>query len=452
MAKKKIKTSKSKTEKPPPIDKLIVPVISVIVVFVAYYFMKGLSAEIPRVDVEDELALREVFFGEGEGKNYVVLCNTPPEEGAKSIPISSVFQDSMYEYVGGVDPTKTNTKFVLMDCQHTLPSNKTIAKRFGLNLNKRPTIFVGGKVGEPKQLPDKHLKTGQMLTKVLKSMLEPHAAKIETTKDLKAKCLNKDFCALLLKGGTPQQYVKDAIKNLLNDYPDVQFASVDTTTLLVSTLEELIPEYVPGQHRFVLFQKVSGGLESGKDGKQAEGRLITSISYLDEEKDGSLGYSSINNIINMVKKGSRSMKKLSTLPQIKTRTKKMEEQLRQKRDRASKPKSSQQQTTPPGSFTENDGSKEGRKAERDRRREEHRKNNPNYRERTPEEIAEVERQRRQRMAEEAEKWNVMEEDAPPEGDPVEDTYDDFFEDGDEEEYVEDLDDEEEEDEDVMDLD
>ena len=64
--------------------------------------------------------------------------------------------------------------------------------------------------------------------------------------------------------------------------------------------------------------------------------------------------------------------------------------------------------------------------------------------------AEIERQRRKRMAEEAEKWNIVEEDAPPEGDPVvDDTYEDIFDD--EEEYVEDLDDEED-DEDVLDLD
>jgi hypothetical protein len=37
---------KSKTEKPPPIDKLLIPAIGVVLAFVAYYFMKGISTEV----------------------------------------------------------------------------------------------------------------------------------------------------------------------------------------------------------------------------------------------------------------------------------------------------------------------------------------------------------------------------------------------------------------------
>ena len=140
-----------------------------------------------------------------------------------------------------------------------------------MNTAKRPTIFISGKVGEPKQVPEKHLKTGHMLARVLKGMLEPQTAKIESTKDLKSKCLNKNMCALLLKGGTPPQFLKDAFKNLLNTYPDVQFASVDSTTMLLTNLEEHLPVYNKGEHRFVVFKKMSGGIG------EKDGRLITSI-------------------------------------------------------------------------------------------------------------------------------------------------------------------------------
>merc|ERR1711935_227990 len=99
-------------------------------------------------------------------------------------------------------------------------------------------------------------------------------------------------------------------------------------------------------------------------------------------------------------------------------------------------------TTPGGMFTENDGSKEGRKAERDRRREEQQKNNPNYKEMTPEQKAEVERRRRERMAEEEAKWNIAPDDAPDEGDLVDE--DGGYEFGDEDDE-DDEDNEEEED-------
>ena len=103
-------------------------------------------------------------------------------------------------------------------------------------------------------------------------------------------------------------------------------------------------------------------------------------------------------------------------------------------------------------FAENDGSREGRRAERERRRQEHLKAN-NVKPKTPEEIAEMERKRRERMNEEAKAWNIEGEDVDEDMDGGEDREDD--EEG-EEEYLDDgeewadLDDED--DEDVLDLD
>ena len=332
-------------------------------------------------------------------------------------------------------------QFSLMDCAHTLPSGKTIQEKFKLNLKKRPTIFVSGKVGPPKQVPEKHLKTGKMLTKLLKGMLEPHASKIESSKDLKSKCLNKNICALLLKGGTPPQALKDAFKNMLSTYEDVSFASVDTKTMILPGLEEYLPEYEAGHHRFVVFKKISGGLEA------KDGRLITSIAPLNE----SISFNNMSNLINDVRSGSVTPKKLSGTPQVKTRSKKLEAQLKAKRDRSQKKKDAPKEKASSGS-TENDGSKEGRKAERERRRAEHRAKNPNYKEKTPEEKAEMERQRRQRMEEEAQKWNIGAEDGQEEGEPIDDGYD-AFEDVEQDEYIEDMDEDEyDDDEDVLDLD
>mmetsp|Transcript_19580 Transcript_19580/g.24693 ORF Transcript_19580/g.24693 Transcript_19580/m.24693 type:complete len:462 (+) Transcript_19580:92-1477(+) len=454
------KKSKSKTERPPAIDKLLKPAIGVVLAFLGYYFMKGLDTEIPRIDVNDELALREVFFGEGQGQTYAVLCNTPPKEGSttKPLPISSVFQDAMDELSSSKGSNNNSiVNFVLMDCTHTLPtSGKTIAQKFSLNLNQRPTIFISSPKldsGVPKQIPSKHLKTGHMLAKVIRQMVLPHTQKIESTKDLKNKCLNASYCAVLLKGGTPQRFMKDAISNLLQKYGDtdnekkrVVFASVDSSVLYMMGLEEHIPEFVKDTHRFVVFKKVSGGI------KEKDSRLITSMASLDDSTK--LSHNSMEDLIKSVMSGKNAnIKKLSSLPQVKTRTKKLEEQERAKRQRkanASQKKEQASSSTTGAHSGENDGSKDGRRAERERRREEHRKNNPNYREKTPEEIAEIERKRRQRMAEESEKWNIGAEDAPPEGEPIdEDGYDDL--DGGDD-YGDEEDNDEEDDEEVMDLD
>ena len=392
--------------------------------------------------MEDELEIRDVFFGEGgTGKSYVVLCHSD----SSRLPISSVFQDA-FGIVGA-----SVADFRLLDCQHVLqPSGKTVAERFELDLKQRPTIFISGASGEPKQIPAKHLKTGKILAKLLKGQLEPHAAKIETTQDLRVKCLDKDLCALLLKGTTKApNYLKDAIKNLLKEFPKVAFASIDSSVFYVKNLEDFLPELAHEQPRFVVFKKVSGSLS--KDGT----RLITSIAAL---PTNGVSYGSMSNLLASVITNKTEMDKVPVLPTIKLRTKKLEQEEQAKRDRKNKPADS-------GS-RDNDGSAEGRKAERERRRAEHNKAHK-VKERTPEEIAEIERQRRIRMEEEAAKWNVAPDDMPDAGDPVDgdglddgDESDNLFEDGDEEAspdedrskrtVVSDAD--EEDGEDVMDLD
>lgn len=391
--------------------------------------------------MEDELEIRDVFFGEGgTGKSYVVLCHSD----SSRLPISSVFQDA-FGIVGA-----SVADFRLLDCQHVLqPSGKTVAERFALDIKQRPTIFISGATGEPKQIPSKHLKTGKMLAKLLKGQLEPHAAKIETTQDLRVKCLDKDMCALLLKGTTKApNYLKDAMKNLLKEFPSVSFASIDSSVFYVKNLEEFLPELAKEQPRFVIFKKVSGSLS--KDGT----RLITSIAAL---PTNGVSYGSMSNLLASVITNQTEMDRIPVLPTIKLRTKKLEQEEQAKRERKNK---SADSTSSGGGSRDNDGSAEGRRAERERRRAEHNKAHK-VRERTPEEIAEMERQRRIRMEEEAAKWNIAPDDMPDAGDPVDggdiDESDNSFEDVDNGEITDEdgltrSDADDEDGEDVMDLD
>jgi len=444
--------AKKKHHSPPPVDRLLKPAAGVALAMLGYYFFRGLGGDIPRIDVSDQLALREVFFGEGAGgKDYAVLCHPEAKDGGVGLPVSSVFQDSR-------DDGSAPVEYVLLDCDHVLPeSNKSIYDKFKLDKKKRPTIFVSGKVGAPRQVPLKHLKTGGMLTRLLKQMLEPHAAKIEKTKELKEKCLNRDVCGLLLKGGKPEPYLKHAVANLLGKYPDVQFASVDSTVLFLINLEEHLPEYSPGEHRFVVFKKVSGGLSAGDNSTKAEGRLKTSILAL--EDSAGVSFNTMSALVSDAVKGKKKAKPMPALPNIKTRTKKLEESERQKRDRAkdrARKKAQEERKPPPqATFAANDGSKEGRRLEREKRRAEHNAQN-NVKPKTPEEIAEMERRRRQRMEEESQKWNIGAEDedgADGAADAEEETWEDAEGEDDEgTDGFEDLDEDPDEDEEVMDLD
>jgi hypothetical protein len=193
----------------------------------------------------------------------------------------------------------------------------------------------------------------------------------------------------------------------------------------------------------VVFKKLSGGLSAGDNETKAEGRLKTSILALDTP---GVSFAAMDSLVSNAIKG-KNLKKIPALPNIKTRTKKLEDSERQKRDRKKdQARRKAQEDQKPPQAAANDGTKEGRRLERERRRAEHNAAN-NVKPKTPEEIAEMERKRRQRMQEEAEKWNIGAEDAPEEGGGIEE---DWEEESDGDGEYEDID--EEDDEDVMDLD
>ena len=395
----------------------------------------------------DELELRDVLFGEGgNDKSYAVLC----QEEESTLPISSVFSDAFND---GTSPAH----FRLLDCNYVLPSSgKSIAERFGLDLKVRPTVFISGAgVDKPQQVPAKHLKTGDMLVKLLKSKLVARAAKIETTQDLKAKCLDKDICGLLLKGTKKApKYLKDAMQKLLEEFPQVAFASINSQVLYVKNVEDQIPELQGEEPRFVVFKKVSGSLAAGGS------RLITSMAPL---VDTGASYGTMSNLVAGVVRQSIAPTKIPSLPAVKTRTKKLVEEEKAKRQRkAEQQRRAEEKTTTTTTATANDGTKEGRRLERERRRAEHRAKH-NVREKTPEEIAEMERKRRKRMEEEAAKWNMAPEDAPEIGDILleeegaEEDWDSVLNDDEEEPVagtttVVEEDEQDDDDEDVIDLD
>jgi hypothetical protein len=150
MAVKKKNTPKKTHEKPPPLDQWIKPAVGIALALLGYQFFKGMvQQEIHRVNLDDELELREVLFGEiveTEDKkipqNYAVLCH--PETA--TYPISSVFQDAHKE-------ASSVATFRVMDCDTVMAgSEKTAKERFKLNDKTRPLVFVSGKQGPPKQV------------------------------------------------------------------------------------------------------------------------------------------------------------------------------------------------------------------------------------------------------------------------------------------------------------
>lgn len=409
---------KRKVERAPRVDTLIKPISFAIIGMFIYQVMKGVSMDIPRIDTSDVELLRNVILEpSSRSTHYVVLCHSDSgEEDAKSAkPISSVFLDSYAN--GGFDPN-SSVEYLLLDCNYELPSSGlSVYQKLNLNKKTYPQVFVSSSNLEaPKQIPAKYLKTGNMLTTAIKKLIVPSAIALSKTAQLKNICLDNDFCFLLMKSGEVSSGIKSTMSSLAAEFKNTNTAitHVNADDFYLANLEEItlsIPEYKEGLQRLIAFKKLGGSAKVIENSTEKSGRLKTSISIF---KGNAEDLEAVNSYVTGIISGSIPTTKVSALPTIKTRTKKSQKTILAKREklvqrakeRSQKSKLEQETSS---SSTSKEDAKRDRKAERDRRRREHNAAN-NVKEKTPEQIREMEANRRRRMEEEAAKWNMMDSD------------------------------------------
>jgi hypothetical protein len=213
------------------------------------------------------------------------------------------------------------SRFVYInDCNAKLPSGVSIADRFKLDLTKKtPTIFVSGKIGNPKQIPSGELKTGYNLARVVNQMISPRTAKIETTKHLKTRCLSHQFCGLIMRSGAADSTLKATVKDLMEEFPTVTFASIDSSLLELS-IEKKMGEYTAGKHRFVLFNRANYDDEEVEDeeaAKKGDTKVITSAKPF----KGEMTVAGISSFVQSAIDKSLKFTKLPSLPTLSTRRK-----------------------------------------------------------------------------------------------------------------------------------
>jgi hypothetical protein len=97
--------------------------------------------------------------------------------------------------------------------------------------------------------------------------------------------------------------------NLLQQHPSVALCHVDASVVFVRNLEDYLDEFSAGTHWFVMFRKVSGGLDAKSH------RLITSVAPLLDKK---IGYASVNDLVQSVVGGKATMTPIPALPVIST--------------------------------------------------------------------------------------------------------------------------------------
>jgi len=171
-----------KRERPPDFEFLVKPIIILVALSIVLALITQIisGSPIERLDVGDGMLVVDLFDGSMGG--YVVQCMSEAQVH-KSTAINSAFLDA----TSILDSDKI-AKFATIDCEtRTNPNGgRSLSELHGLDMKVRPApIFVVTKGGVVKQVKGKDLKSGNVLSKVIRGLLEVRAGKVESTKQFK---------------------------------------------------------------------------------------------------------------------------------------------------------------------------------------------------------------------------------------------------------------------------
>lgn len=192
-----------------------------------------------RLEVTNPVLLERVFRS---GEPWVVLCAKP--------------DDVVPDVFGKVSKRLVDKSFVgVLDCTQKLPaSGKSVFKRYGIKSSVSPTVFTVANGEKPKQVFLDHLQSSKALAKRVVAQTKKSAKEILNSAQLEISCLQKSTCVLILRGQKYTPYEKQWLDKLLQEHRTLQFAWVDATLFKLS-IESMLPDFVRGEHRLVLFKR-----------------------------------------------------------------------------------------------------------------------------------------------------------------------------------------------------
>ncbi|CAM9168483.1 unnamed protein product [Chrysoparadoxa australica] len=189
--------------------------------------VKGLSKPITYLSSYSGSQMKEVFRG---NDTWVVLCHNT------SAPLHKRFDTALQEIGAGAWGKASGpvTQFGVLDCGGTLPSGKTVIKKFALDDSVKPLIFVTAPGMKPQQAPKRHLESNTGFLKWLRATIDPRVHTVGSTKDMETKCLSKGSCAVLLKPLGMSAEQKAQLKAVMYKHRGLRFASVESAKHVVS--------------------------------------------------------------------------------------------------------------------------------------------------------------------------------------------------------------------------
>lgn len=118
-----------------------------------------------------------------------------------------------------------------------------------------------------------HLQSPKALAKRALAQTKKSAREVLNSAQLDLRCLQKPACVLLLRGRKYSPYEKQWLAKLQQEHRALQFAWLDATRHKLS-IESLLPEFVAGEHRLVLFRR-----KHDPSGAKHKGGVVTAKAF-----------------------------------------------------------------------------------------------------------------------------------------------------------------------------
>lgn len=203
-------------------------VAGVVAILFSVMIYQQSAASIQNLSDASDGVLKGVFTG---NKPYIFYCARGTGRDEKVAPVFAELNKLKGNKYG----------FAMVNCNHKLPSGKTVMERFALNRKAKPIIFMTAPWfgGRAKQVTGGSMKDAKALSKFVDSSLAPRAQEVTSDRELAKYCgwgkssITHDdksistSCVVFVKGKRHAKAHADLEERLIREHPRQRYVSLD---------------------------------------------------------------------------------------------------------------------------------------------------------------------------------------------------------------------------------
>mmetsp|Transcript_2694 Transcript_2694/g.5724 ORF Transcript_2694/g.5724 Transcript_2694/m.5724 type:complete len:409 (-) Transcript_2694:441-1667(-) len=155
-----------------------------------WYWEARLPDTVEALDAADTTALKRALFG---GEPWLIQCYSGLPYSGQHLPAPFRMHPTFLESLG---PLRGLVRAGTLDCEHVLPSNKTLVAKLGLVRRTQPLLIFASGGGNPKQVPANAVSSAYGITAWVKPKAEPKILSLTSQQQFRAACGGRRACLL----------------------------------------------------------------------------------------------------------------------------------------------------------------------------------------------------------------------------------------------------------------